>query len=264
MPRPLTPQSNLAESTARLSQYLAENEISRTEIADALGMSVSGLNSIFHRGVGLSGVQAKAIEQEYGISANWLLRGEEPKMVNLQDKLDLGDRWLLKIYSKDSEPTELKMVTLPKALATEFFQSSAMGWMATLFMRGVSPHEKIFEQLKDWHNDIPKKLSDEWKTLQKELPVEPVQDKISIASAFPTQSPKQLRQWQTMRYFLMDLTTPDEQPLPSSEAQRLGIDIDLSWIRTHREMFLKPWKELLFSAKQKYEEKKEDNSLDEI
>ena len=88
MPRPLTPQSKLPESTARLSQFLAENEISRTEIAKALGMSVSGLNSIFHRGVKLSVVQAKAIEQEYGISEKWILKGEEPKMVNPRDKLN--------------------------------------------------------------------------------------------------------------------------------------------------------------------------------
>ena len=95
MPRPPTPQSKLSASTARLSQFLAEKQISRTEIAKALNMSVSGLNSIFHRKVRLSVVQAKAIEQQYGISEKWLLNGEGPKMVNPWDKLNLGDRWLL-------------------------------------------------------------------------------------------------------------------------------------------------------------------------
>jgi len=60
------------------------------------------------------------------------------------------------------------------------------------------------------------------------------------------------------------LTTPDEQQLPSSEAHRLGIDIDLSWIRTHRELFLKPWKELLLSVEKKIAEVKDGSPLDLI
>ena len=58
--------------------------------------------------MGLSVAQAKAIEQQYGISEKWILNGEKQKMVNPWDKLNLGDRWLLEATSPDSGPTYLK------------------------------------------------------------------------------------------------------------------------------------------------------------
>ena len=77
-------------------------------------------------------------------------------------------------------------------------------------------------------------------------------------------APPDMKQWQTIRYYCMDLTTPDEQLLPSSEAASLGIDIDLSWINDHREKFLKPWKELLHSVGQRLVDLKEENTLNSI
>ena len=264
MPRPLTPQSKLPESTARLSQFLAENEISRTEIAKALGMSVSGLNSIFHRGVKLSVVQAKAIEQEYGISEKWILKGEEPKMVNPRDKLNLGDRWLLQATSPNSMRDYRSMVKWTMELTEEYFKLKAETLMMVLLMRTMKGNEELINGLKYWNENIHDLLQAECKKLKEDLPVKNVSDEERYRLILEGADPPDMKQWQTMRYYCMDLTTPEEQMLPSSEAASLNIDIDLSWINDHREKFLRPWKELLHSVRQRLVDLKEENTLNSI
>ena len=260
MPRPLTPQSKLSKSTARLSQYLAENEISRTEIAKALEMSVSGLNSIFHRGVELSVVQAKAIEQEYGISEKWILKGEEPKMVNPRDKLNLGDRWLLQATSPDSMRDYRSMVKWTMELTEEHFKLEVQKWMGVLFMKTLDGNEELISGLKYWSKNIHDLLHAEYKKLKEDLPVKNVSDEERYRLILEGADLPDMKQWQTMRYYLMDLTTPNEQMLLSSEAASLKIDIDLSWINDHREKFLRPWKDLLHSVEQKLNEMKDDSN----
>ena len=73
-----------------------------------------------------------------------------------------------------------------------------------------------------------------------------------------------MKQWQTIRYYFMDLTSPNEQMLPSAEAASREIDIDLSWINDHQEKFLKPWKKLLHSVEQKLIAMNNENTLDSI
>ena len=55
----------------------------------------------------------------------------------------------------------------------------------------------------------------------------------------------QLRQWQTARYYFMDLTTQEEEIRPSNQAEEFGHDIDRDWINHQRELFLVEWKKLL-------------------
>ena len=264
MPRPPTPQSKLSASTARLSQFLAEKQISRTEIAKALNMSVRGLNSNFHRKVRLIVVQAKAIEQQYGISEKWLLNGEGPKMVNPWDKLNLGDRWLLDATSPNSIPSYVGMVKVPMALAEEHFKVEAQASLMVLFMRTPNHSDELINGLKYWEQNIHELLQAEYKKLKEDIPAKNVSDKERYRLILEQADPPEMKQWQTIRYYLMDLTTHDEQKLPSSEAASLEIDIDLSWINDHREKFLRPWKELLHSVRQRLIELKNENTLDSI
>jgi len=264
MARPTKNHPKLPDSTKRLSEFLDERGIQRKQFAVEIGMSPSGLNSIFQRGVAITTVQAKAIEYKYGVNETWLLNGEEPKMIDQQDKLNLGERWLLKSTSPDSVPTEITMVIVPLTLVGEYFRFEAQQLMLKLWARGLDLNEKLFKQIQDWHNDIHSKLKGEWAQLKDDIPVKLTEDRGFFGSFAQGPTPDQLRQWQTIRYYFMDLTIPEEQPLPSSEAKSLGIDIDLSWIRVRREKFLKPWKELLLSVERKLAEVQEDNPLDEI
>ena len=95
-------------------------------------MSPSGLNSIFQRGVAITTVQAKAIEYKYGVNETWLLNGEEPKMIDQQDKLNLGERWLLKSLTRFST-TEITMVIVPLTLVGEYFRFEAQQLMLKLW-----------------------------------------------------------------------------------------------------------------------------------
>ena len=114
--------------------------------------------------------------------------------------------------------------------------------------------------LKYWNENIHDLLQAECKKLKEDLPVKNVSDEERYRLTLEQADPPEMKQWQTMRYYLMDLTTPNEQMLLSSEAASLKIDIDLSWINDHREKFLRPWKDLLHSVEQKLNEMKDDSN----
>jgi len=264
MPRTTKIRSDLPASTQRLFEFISVKEIQRKDFAEEIGMKPSGLNSIFQRGVEITSIQAKAIENQYGISQKWLLNGEGPKMVNPHEKLNLVDKWLLKNTSPASGPTFLRMVRVPMALAEEHFQLEAQSLMMVLLMRTLRGNEELISRLKYWSENIHDLLQAEYKKLKEDLPIKRVKEEEHYPLILERADPPEMKQWQTIRYYLMDLTTPDEQVLPSSEAASLGIDIDLSWIRTNREKFLKPWKELLLSVEKKIAEVKDGSPLDLI
>ena len=150
------------------------------------------------------------------------------------------------------------------ALAEEYFQLEAQSLMIVLLMRTIRGNEELINGLNYWSENIHDLLQAEYKKLKEDLPIKRVKEEEHYRLILERADPPEMKQWQTIRYYLMDLTTPDEQVLPSSEAANLGIDIDLSWIRTHREKFLKPWKELLLSVEKKIAEVKDSNPLDLI
>ena len=264
MPRTTKIRSDLPASTQRLFEFISVKEIQRKDFAEEIGMKPSGLNSIFQRGVEITSIQAKAIENQYGISQKWLLNGEGPKMVNPHEKLNLVDKWLLKNTSPASGPTFLRMVRVPMALAEEHFQLEAQSLRIVLLMRTLRGNEELISGLKYWSENIHDLLQAEYKNLKEDLPIKHVKEQERHRLNLEGADPPEMKQWQTIRYYLMDLTTPDEQMLPSSEAASLGIDIDLSWINDHREKFLKPWKELLHSVGQRLVDLKEEKILNSI
>ena len=58
------------------------------------------------------------------------------------------------------------------------------------------------------------------------------------ASARETKSPGQ---WQTARYYFMDITVMEETQRPSLEAVELGIEIDMAWIDERRQQLHSRW-----------------------
>ena len=71
------PAENLPDSTRRLLEIIESLGISRSEFAEKVGTTPSGLSSILVRGTEVNPRLAKAIELEFGISQNWLLWGNE-------------------------------------------------------------------------------------------------------------------------------------------------------------------------------------------
>lgn len=71
------PGENLPDSTRRLLEIIESLGLSRTEFAQKVGISYSGLNSTIHRPTKVSTMLARSIELEFGISQNWLLWGKE-------------------------------------------------------------------------------------------------------------------------------------------------------------------------------------------
>ena len=69
----------LPPSTQRLSDFIKESRLTRSEFAQRFGMSLDGVHKIFNRGSEISVVQAKAIELEFGVNQQWLLYGERPQ-----------------------------------------------------------------------------------------------------------------------------------------------------------------------------------------
>ena len=264
MPRTSKPRPNLPASTLRLSEFLRKNEIPRKDFAEEIGLSPSGFNSIFQRGLEITKIQAKAIENRYGISEKWLLNEEGPKIINPWDKLNLGDRWLLRATSPNSMRDYRIMVKWTMELTEEHFKLEVQKWMGVLFMRTLDGNEELISGLKYWYKNIHDLLQAEYKKLKEDLPVKNVSDEKRYHLILMGADPPEMKQWQTIRYYCMDLTTPDEQLLPSSEAASLEIDIDLSWINDRREKFLRPWKELLHSVRQRLIELKNENTLDSI
>ena len=88
MGRPrINPAPDLLPETQRFSDLIDELGFSRREFALRLGMSPSGLGTLFQRGAPLSVVLAKAVECEFGVRHQWLLTGQEPKWRNAQEGL---------------------------------------------------------------------------------------------------------------------------------------------------------------------------------
>lgn len=75
MGRKAKPADNLPESTRRLLEVVESSGITRIEFAKKVGMSTSGFNSLFLRGIEVNPTLAKAVELEFGISQQWLLEG---------------------------------------------------------------------------------------------------------------------------------------------------------------------------------------------
>jgi len=75
MGRKAKPADNLPESTRRLLEVVELSGVTRIEFAKKVGMSTSGFNSLFLRGIEVNHTLAKAVELEFGISQQWLLEG---------------------------------------------------------------------------------------------------------------------------------------------------------------------------------------------
>ncbi len=75
MGRKAKPADNLPESTRRLLEVVESSGVTRIEFAKKVGMSTSGFNSLFLKGIEVNHTLAKAVELEFGISQQWLLEG---------------------------------------------------------------------------------------------------------------------------------------------------------------------------------------------
>ena len=156
--------------------------------------------------------------------------------------------------------THMQQWVIDESRPDEHFKVEAKASLMVLFMRTPNNSDELINGLKYWTENIHDLLQAECKKLKEDLPVKNVSDEERYRLTLEQADPPEMNQWQTIRYYLMDLTTPDEQMLLSSEASSLKIDIDLSWINDHREKFLRPWKELLHSVEQKLNEMKDDSN----
>ncbi len=74
----LTPNSN--ETGKRISEFLNSRSLSQRDLAKRIGCTSQLISMIVTGRSNLTYDRARIIEIEYGVSANWLLTGEGPKM----------------------------------------------------------------------------------------------------------------------------------------------------------------------------------------
>ena len=246
MARPRTkPKIELSPSVQRLADVITELEISKAKFAGRLGMSASGINTIFLKdGAQISMVLAKAIECEFGVSYLWLLEGVGSKWFAQYDRLRPSERWLLKHGSPEAYPSMATMVEIPMTLAILSFQRQLMQLIGrmTSYQLGADP---LCQKLFDWQIEIRVRLQNEWKELREHLLVDVSDRELLAGFAGEPMPADQMKLWQTARYFFMDVTVMVDEPPPSVEAPELEIEIDQEWIDEHREGLRKIWFELL-------------------
>ena len=245
MARPRTkPKIELSPSVQRLADVITELEISKAKFAGRLGMSASGINTIFLKdGAQISMVLAKAIECEFGVSYLWLLEGVGSKWFAQYDRLRPSERWLLKHGSPEAYPSMATMVEIPMTLAILSFQRQLMQLIGrmTAYQLGTDP---LCQKLFDWQPKIRALLYNEWKALREHLTVDSSDRDIFAGYAGGPMPADQMKLWWTARYFFMDVAVMVDEPPPSVEAPELGIEIDQEWIDEHRESLHKVWFEL--------------------
>jgi transcriptional regulator with XRE-family HTH domain len=234
----------LPHATIRLEEIISELGLSRGKFAERLGMSTSGLGALFLKeGARLSVVQAKAIELEFGVNHRWLLNGEAPKFFAQYDHLLPSERWLLKQSSPVEYPSLATMVEIPLTLAVLFFQRQLLRLQAMLFSAGLESHE-VVRNLVGWQGTISQRLRRDWLELKEAIPIRSRQRRQFADVAVGVVPEDQMRQWQTARYYFMDLTVLGEELRPSKEAAELEINLDQPWIDEHYAQFLKEWDQL--------------------
>lgn len=74
--------------TARLDRILADNNFKKVDLAKALGMSRSGISTIYSRGT-ITNQTAKQIADLFNINVDWLLNGtgEMKKSLSWEDEV---------------------------------------------------------------------------------------------------------------------------------------------------------------------------------
>ena len=231
-------------ATLRLEEVISELGLSRVKFAERLGMSTSGLGALFLKeGARLSVVQAKAIELEFGVNHRWLLNGEAPKWFAQYDRLLPSERWLLKQSSPVEYPSLATMVEIPLTLAVLFFQRQLLRLQAMLFSAGLERNE-VVGILAGWQGSISQRLQRDWIELKAALPIRSSEKALFWGLARGVVPEDQMRQWQTARYYFMDVIVLGEEPRPSVEAAELGFDIDQVWIDEHCAQLHKEWEKL--------------------
>ena len=132
------------------------------------------------------------------------------------------------------------MVRIPRLLAEQYFHENSENFRKHLKKRR-NPDEALIQQVDNWQRGVEEKFDEVLAALMKALPVKISAKELSDLS-HSDYAPAQLRQWQTARYYFMDLTVPEEEWRPSNFAKKS--DIDLDWINHQRDLFLKPWRKL--------------------
>ena len=249
MARPKTkPGPILPPSTERLGQLIEELRLSRVKFANQLGMSSSGINALFLKeGTRVSIVQAKAIECEFHINHRWLLEGEEPKYIHRFSRLRPSEVLVMQLSSFENYPSQDTMVSIPLTLAANVFRRDSLKLIGQLGESGAQSKETMDEVIK-WFNNIRQRLERDWEELKQDLPVRgnPAQ---LLPGLHPDAVPNdQLKQWQTARYYFMDVVVMDDESRPSLEAGMLGIEINQNWIDEHRAAFHQEWRQLCENA----------------
>jgi len=245
MARPKTkPGPILPPSTERLGQLIEELRLSRVKFANQLGMSSSGINALFLKeGTRVSIVQAKAIECEFHINHRWLLEGEELKYIHRFSRLRPSEVLVMQLSSFENYPSQDTMVSIPLTLAANVFRRDSLKLIGQLGESGAQSKEMMDEVIK-WFNNIRQRLERDWEELKQDLPVRgnPAQ---LLPGLHPDAVPNdQLKQWQTARYYFMDVVVMDDESRPSLEAGMLGIEINQNWIDEHRAAFHQEWRQL--------------------
>ena len=244
MGRPiLKPSHELPPVAQRLDEAIREIQLNRKNFAERLGMSPSGFRSIFQKGAKISTVLAKAIECEFHINHRWLLEGEEPKYIHRFSRLRPSEVLVMQLISFENYPSQDTMVSIPLTLAANVFRRDSLKLIGQLGESGAQSKDTMDEVIK-WFNNIRQRLERDWEELKQDLPVRgnPAQ---LLPGLHPDAVPNdQLKQWQTARYYFMDVVVMDEESRPSLEAGMLGIEINQNWIDEHRAAFQQEWWQL--------------------
>lgn len=248
MGRPiLKPSHELPPAAQRLDEVITEMGLNRKEFAERLGMSPSGFRCIFQKGVKITTVMAKAIECEFHINHRWLLDGEEPKKIERFNRLYPSECWLMEFASPVDYPSPTTMVDIPLTLATLFFQRNLIRLMGLLTGSGLQNHE-MMDEINQWQNGLPQRLKRDWEELKQALPVKSSPLQVLSGIDRDTVPKDQLRQWQTARYYFMDIVVMDDGLRPSLEAKAVGVEINQGWIDDHRAAFHQEWRQLCENA----------------
>lgn len=96
MPRPKSKQVELPASTQRLQEIVEASGLTIAQFAERIGMTPSGFGGVFLRGAEVSGLQARAVELEFGISYRWILTGEGVRHTRRRE-LTIGQQMLLEM-----------------------------------------------------------------------------------------------------------------------------------------------------------------------
>ena len=106
MPRPKSKKIDLPASTQRLQEIVDESGLTIAQFAERIGMTPSGFGGVFLRGAEVSGLQARAVELEFGISYRWILTGELSRYHTLNNTKKNQNHQLVKDLEKITKQIE--------------------------------------------------------------------------------------------------------------------------------------------------------------